>query len=361
MMPDEEGFRRPVVDTASCVDCGRCRAVCPILQESAPLTGETVAYAAHNRDEEIRLQSTSGGVFTLLSQWVLDRGGVVFGAAYNDRFEVVHCKAETLEDLQKFRGAKYAQSRLGTVFQQVRDCLAEDRHVLFSGTPCQIGGLVSFLGKVYEKLILVDLICHGVPSPKVWQHYVDYRSARDASGQRPSHINLRSKETGWPGYSIRFDYPDGRHYAAPNSQDPYLRGFVGNLYLRPSCYDCRFKGVTRQSDFTLGDYWGVWSQHPELHDEKGTSLVLLHTSKAKQLWGALSGELLFSKVNPVAALKDNPSAIVSSPLPDARVSFFDRYGREDFSSLLDRLCPMPKPVRTPNLRRVIRKVKRWLS
>jgi coenzyme F420-reducing hydrogenase beta subunit len=255
----------------------------------------------------------------LLSQWVLDRGGVVFGAAYNDRFEVVHCKAETLEDLQKFRGAKYAQSRLGTVFQQVRDCLAEDRHVLFSGTPCQIGGLVSFLGKVYEKLILVDLICHGVPSPKVWQHYVDYRSARDASGQRPSHINLRSKETGWPGYSIRFDYPDGRHYAAPNSQDPYLRGFVGNLYLRPSCYDCRFKGNNRQADIMLGDFWGA-TDKDEYWNKYGVSSIFAETVKGDAFLKKTPGIKLFPSTFEKVAVK-NPMLIRSKTCDERRDRF----------------------------------------
>ena len=234
MVPDEEGFLRPAIDAAKCVDCGLCRKVCPILPESTSAVGKTIAYAAINPDEAVRQSSTSGGIFTLLCQWVLNRGGVIFGAVYNDQFEVVHCQAETAEELVRFRGAKYAQSRLDDTFQQVAFCLKKDRYVLFSGTPCQVGGLVAFLGKSYEKLILTDLICHGVPSPKVWERYIRYRSQQDTRGETPSAINLRSKETGWPGYSIRFDYADGQHYSAPNSHDPYLRGFVQNLYLRPS-------------------------------------------------------------------------------------------------------------------------------
>ena len=357
MVQNEEGFLQPVIDEIHCVDCGLCHKACPILRESVPTEGETIAYAAINQNEAVRQTSTSGGVFTLLSQWVLNRGGVVFGAVYNDRFEVMHCQAETAEALSKFRGAKYAQSRLDDIYKKVASCLSDDRYVLFSGTPCQIGGLVAFLGKEYEKLILVDLICHGVPSPKVWAHYIRYRSQQDAQGNVPSAINLRSKETGWPGYSIRIDYPEGDIYSSPNSQDPYLRGFVGNLYLRPSRYNCHFKGSIRQSDFTLGDYWGVWDQLPEYHDGKGTSLILLHTKKAKQLWDEVSQYMCVSAVNITAALTENPSATVSSPLPERRSEFFVRYENEDFQALVEELLPKPVVVRPSFLKRILRKIK----
>ena len=358
MSPDEEGFLRPAIDAADCVDCGLCQKICPILREPVSAVSETIACAAINQDEEIRANSTSGGIFTLLCKWVLNQGGVVFGAAYNDCFEVVHCQAETAQEIAKIRGAKYAQSRLDGTFKQVASYLKNDRYVLFSGTPCQVGGLVSFLGETHDKLILVDLVCHGVPSPKVWEHYIRYRGKQDAKGEIPAAINLRSKETGWPGYSTRFDYSDGQYYSASNSQDPYLRGFVGNLYLRASCYDCRFKGISRQSDFTLADYWGVWDQLPEYHDGKGTSLVLLHTEKAKALWAAVAEHMQYSEVDVVSALAGNPSATVSSPLPDRREEFFERYENEDFRELVKELIP-PKTAATPPsaFKRLLRKVK----
>lgn len=361
MEPDNEGFLQPVIQAEKCVGCNRCQQICPILTECSLPGDATVAYAAINADEQVRFNSTSGGVFSLLCNWVLEHNGDIFGAAYDDDFHVTHWRVEDVRDLYKLRGAKYAQSRLGNTFSQAQACLKEGRYVLFSGTPCQIGGLVSFLGKDYEKLILVDLICHGVPSPKVWQHYIDYRSAKDACGQKPVRINLRSKETGWPGYSIRFDYPDGQFYSAPNSQDPYLRGFVGNLYLRQSCYNCHFKGSTRQSDFTLGDYWGVWSQLPEFHDGKGTSLVLLHTEKAKKVWSQVAENMRISKAtaNPLA---DNPSALTSPELTDKRAQFFERFAQEDCQELIEELCPRPSTVAKPSfLRRCIRKVRSILK
>lgn len=359
MKANPEGFLRPVVDTGTCIACDRCRQTCPILKDNQSTCDETVAYAAVNKDEQVRYSSTSGGVFSLLCGWVLERGGVVFGAAYDRDFNVTHCAIEDNESLTKLRGAKYAQSNLNNTYIQVKSCLKNGRYVLFSGTPCQIGGLISFLGKPYEKLILVDLICHGVPSPKVWQHYIAYRSSHDAAGEKPAHINLRSKETGWPGYSIRFDYPNGESYCAPNSQDPYLRGFVGNLYLRPSCYSCHFKGSVRKSDFTLGDYWGVWGQLPELHDGKGTSLVLLHTQKAKQLWKELDCQMRYSEVNVPAALAENPSALLSSDRTEKRDAFFARYEMEDFRQLIGELCPKPSaPLKRSFLKRAVSKIRR---
>ena len=345
MEADAEGFLRPIVDPDKCIACGRCSQICPILEASQQICDETVAYAAVNSDAQIRYNSTSGGVFSLLCQWIFERGGIVYGAAYDEKFDVVHCSAENMEQVHKLRGAKYAQSHLGDCYTQVQRQLEAGRYVLFSGTPCQVGGLRAYLGKDYEKLLLVDLICHGVPSPKVWQHYIAYRSIQDAQGEKPTAINLRSKETGWPRYSIRFDYPGGQLYSAYNFQDPYLRGFVGNLYLRPSCYDCRFKGSTRISDFTLGDYWGVWEQKPEYHDEKGTSLVLLHTEKAKQCWEQIAGQLKAEQVDTQEALKDNPSALESSERPNAREIFFACYENEDFSQLISRILPVKKETK----------------
>ncbi|MBQ9082390.1 MAG: Coenzyme F420 hydrogenase/dehydrogenase, beta subunit C-terminal domain [Clostridia bacterium] len=361
MIPDAEGFLRPVIREAECIHCGRCRKVCPLCTPQSKPDTQPVAYAAINTDETTRMNSTSGGVFTLLCQWVLERGGVVFGAAYDVDFRVMHCRVDNLSDLHRLRGAKYAQSRIGETFAEAKQLLRSGRYVLFSGTPCQIGGLRSYLGREEERLILVDLICHGAPSPKVWQHYIDHRCDRDASGQRPEQINLRSKVTGWPRYSIRFEYPDGTVYSAPNGQDPYLKGFIADLYLRPSCYACAFKGMARASDFTLGDYWGVWGQMPEYHDGKGTSLVLLHTGKAKTLWAELSSRMKYGEAPVSAAIGGNPSAVTSAPYNERRAQFFCRYEAEDFEALVEELCPPPVEQKPSLVRRIVRKVRRMLK
>ena len=365
MAADAEGFLRPKIDSSQCVVCGTCQNVCPVLHPKAH-SHETVAYAAVHKDDAIRLESTSGGVFSLLCQWVLDHGGIVLGAAYADDFSVAHGCVEKASDLSKLRTAKYAQSAIGDSYRRAKTFLEQGRYVLFSGTPCQIGGLRTFLGKDYGRLLTVDLICHGVPSPAVWEHYIQYRGEQDAQGERPTSINLRSKESGWAGYSIRFDYAGGQTYRMPNSQDPYLRCFVKDLCLRPSCYACSFKGIDRCSDFTLGDYWGVWSQLPELDDNQGTSIVLLHSEKAKRIWPELLSGMKAVQVDADQCFSENPSALYSATEPDDRQMFLSRYQSEDFSDLADELAPIPIPPKpqtsvTSILHRAAHKIKRMLG
>lgn len=355
MRPDSEGFLRPSVQEDRCAQCGLCEQLCPALRPLAPESGPTVAYAGKHRQASVRRRSTSGGIFWLLAQWVLARGGVVFGAVYAPDFSVVHSRAESEAELEAMQGAKYAQSNLGDSLQQVKKLLEEGRYVLFSGTPCQIAGLHAYLGGAHQRLLSVDLICHGVPSPAVWQQYVASRSRLDAGGERPDEIRLRSKVTGWSRYSVQFSYPHGS-YRRPAGEDPYIRGFVGDLYLRPSCYDCRYKGIDRLSDFTLGDYWGIWNQLPEFQDELGVSLVLLHSPKAAELWREISPQLEFQPVDPQGAVAENPAAVASAKANPNREAFFSRYRREDFESLVGELLPVSSSRDAKNFWLQIRKV-----
>ncbi len=361
MAPDAEGFLHPVISEENCIHCNLCMTACPILQ---PLPGNTFpveAYAAICTQDKIRMQSTSGGVFSMLAQWIFSKGGIVYGAVYGKDFSVCHRAAESEEELTAIRTAKYAQSVMGDVFARVKAQLNEGRFVLFSGTPCQVGGLQAYLKKSYEHLILVDVVCHGVPSPAVWQHYISYRVQQDAPDSRVRFINLRSKETGWPGYSIRFDYENGSVYTALNSKDPFLRGFVGDYYLRPSCHHCAFKGLSRNSDFTLADYWGVENQLPEYHDGKGTSLVMLHSAKAQKIWADIQPDLRCCAVEPETVLEWNPSALVCSCAPENREIFWNRYQTEDFQALISELMPLPPQQKTMLGVRVLRKIKSILQ
>lgn len=360
MRPDQEGFLHPVTDLDACIDCGLCAKVCPVLHPSELPQGGTKAFAAICQDEPVRMNSTSGGTFTALARWIFQRGGAVFGAAYQADFSVAHCMVTTEEELPRLRTAKYAQSVLGDTFRQAKALLDEGKYVLFSGTPCQIGGLLAYLRKPYEKLLLVDVICHGVPSPAVWQHYIRYRREQDAPGSAVQAINLRSKETGWPNYSIRFAYEDGTVYSAPNSEDPFLQGFVGDFYLRPSCYECPFKGVERPSDFTLADYWGIDQQLPEFSDGKGTSLVFSHSRKAQAIWEDIDAQIRYQEVDALESVSRNQSALRPSGKPWCRDSFWERYRQEDFAALVKEMKNMAAQGPKPTLsRRVVRRIK-WL-
>ena len=275
---DGEGFLYPETDEGRCIDCGLCEKVCPVIFQGTGRRPLNV-YAAKNPDEEIRWESSSGGVFTLLAEKILSEGGVVFGARFDARWEVVHDYTENVEGLSAFRGSKYVQSRIGDSFRQTECFLKTGRKVLFSGTPCQIAGLKLFLKKEYDNLLTVDFICHGVPSPGVWRKYLKEIAARRAAGKNTvlyaslnksgdvlrdiSFISFRDKTLSWKKYSfvVCFSATDG---AEKNSvllsedlhTNLFLKGFLADLYLRPSCYACPVKKLKSGSDLTIGDFLG---------------------------------------------------------------------------------------------------------
>ncbi len=339
MAPDSEGFVRPAVDEKRCMDCGLCVKACPVLN-ARPTHGMPRAYAAKNRNETIRAVSTSGGVFTLLAQQMLEEGGVVVGAAFDADFRVEHQIIENPQLLPRLRGAKYAQSDVRGVFPRVKAFLAEGRQVLFSGTPCQVAGLKSYLGREEPGLLLVDMVCHGVPSPAVWESYLDWRSTQSGEGLRPIAVNLRSKDHGWRAYSADIRWPYGKSYLGTRREDPFLRAYEGDLCLRPSCYRCANKGLTRCADFTLGDFWGVGEHVSSMDDDRGTSVVLVHSEKARQWWEKLAHTLSVQEVDARRCMERNPSALQSAPFKrEDRALFMHRYEREDLAVLVDELLP----------------------
>lgn len=334
------GFLYPNIDRNQCIECGQCERICPLISK-VELSKSTVAFVAKNKYDEERNRSTSGGVFPLLAKYVIFKGGIVVGAAYDDNFVVRHIFIESMDQIQPLQGAKYSQSRIGDSFLKIKKFLQSEKMVLFSGTPCQCAGLKSYLGKEYDNLLLVDLICHGVPSPKVWQDYIDYRSLKENDGKRPVKINMRSKSSGWSryGYSTEFDYGNGKVIRIHNSQDLFMKAFVGNICLRSSCSDCKAKGVERCTDVTLGDYWGIWNQHPEFDDNKGTSVVFVHSQKGRMIMEQLQDEMDCLEVEIEDAYKENGSLINSSAAHPARAEFLERVTADNFEGLIHRYFP----------------------
>lgn len=331
MTADENGFLCPAVDTESCVSCGLCEKSCPIINPLKMAENEPKAYAAYSTDEAVRLESSSGGIFTEIAKAVLQQSGAVFGAAYNKLFDVVHICVETEAELAKLRGAKYAQSDLGGVFVQVKQRLDAGQKVLFSGTPCQVGGLKAFLHKDYANLLTVDFVCHSVPSPMAWREYVKYRAGRDNGGQLPVAINLRSKQTGWSHYQYAnlFEYADGSDHTAKSSESLYMKLFVGGYINRESCENCHFKGYSRVSDLTIGDFWGVWDIAPEMDDNKGTSVILVQSAKGAELLGSVSDRLEIKAVTLEEASRQNQAMITVFQANGRRKAAFElvRNGR----------------------------------
>lgn len=339
MTSDAEGFLRPEISAEKCVECGLCEKTCPILDKNVHEVPSSTAFAAHSLDNHAVAQSSSGGLFSLLAQQILDAGGMVFGAALDENWNVRHIAVESKGDLAALRGSKYVQSRLGHTYQQAQQALKAGRPVLFSGTPCQIGGLRSFLGKDYENLLCVDTICHSVPSEKAWQAFL----LEQSGGEKIAHVSFRDKRDGWQSYYMCIRTESGREVLLRPGENPYMQGFLQGLTTRPSCYQCHFKGNHRLSDITLGDFWGVEKTYPQHLWKAGTSLVLCHSEKGQQALKAIGDEAVLEPVNDEQALEYNPAYFRSSNAHSKRARFWSQLENQDFSQTLQN-CRKAGPV-----------------
>lgn len=294
MVEDAEGFLYPVMDTDCCIGCDACSRVCPPEQGAIEPEREAEAFLAYTCDPLLRKQSSSGGAFSMLAGKILEQGGAVFGCAMDaDCRGASHIRVDSVEKMALLRGSKYVQSRMGDVLRQVQKDLHEGRWVLFSGTPCQVAGLRAFLkNKEQDKLLTADLICHGAPSPMVWREYV--RQLEKESGSKLIRVQFRDKARGWRLFSLTCEFQNGTVRSKTVAEDLFLRSFVQDLYLRPSCHQCAFKGENYRSDLTLGDFWGVERVLPEETGDAGISLIIAHTAK-----GIAALENLEGTVQPV--------------------------------------------------------------
>lgn len=352
MYRDGEGFLYPVVSADKCTGCGLCLKTCRSSISGIESDCKLSAFAAYCLDEETRMASSSGGVFSVLAYKILRDGGVVYGAAFDEGFSVRHIAVRDVEDLPRLRGSKYVQSDTVDSFHNVKSDLAAGKTVLFSGTPCQTAELLNYLGGRHDGLLTVDLVCHGVPSPVVWSAYVnevcsgmDYKAI--------DKISFRDKTLSWQNYSVLFVFNDRTEYRRVGRCDPYIQGFLRNLYLRPSCHVCRFKGNNRTSDITLADFWGIEDVLPEMYDGKGTSLVLVNTEKGAKLWNELSDKLRISEVDVRAALAHNDAALVSVDANLSREEFFQEFikGTDSLEMLVARYA-RKKPLKKRCMRAI---------
>lgn len=310
MKPDEEGFTYPTVDANSCIDCGLCISTCPFIPES----GETLfagelpqAYALYHKNEGIRKQSTSGGAFTAICETFCDDSNyAIFGAGYDNSLNVCHSYVKNICDLGIFRKSKYVQSEIGMSFTQTKQLLTDGKKVLFSGTPCQIAGLKAFLRNPYENLITVDLVCHGVPTPIMFDKYKAFmeRSYKD----KITAIDFRDKRNaGWENSKISIYFKKRKPYErySLTKDDPFMHAFLTYICFRPSCYVCPFAKTLRVSDITIGDFWGTEAIKPGLNDNKGLSLVLINTQKGRNLFKNINQLAYNETVDLDAAIRFN--------------------------------------------------------
>ena len=361
MLSDNEGFLYPKVDKDKCVDCGLCEKSCPIINDIEK-KNQGLGFAVINKDEAVRLKSSSGGVFTSFAEYVIKNGGVVFGAAFTDNLKSVeHIAVTNTQNLYKLQGSKYLQSKIGDTYKQAKDYLQKGVPVYFSATPCQIAGLYAYLGKDYDNLVTQDLICHGVPSPSVWQKYVGFREEK--SNSKTSNVFFRCKKTGWKSYSLRFMFENASEYIKPVNDDLYMRGFLSNLYLRPSCHNCNFKTFNRSADITLADFWGVENVLPDMYDSKGTSLVICHSDKGKKILKNCSDGLTVKEIDVSSALQYNSSMIKSATANANRNKFFENFAIVPIDVLIASCLKIPVFKRISKqlkaiLKRIIKKFRR---
>lgn len=339
MQMDNEGFLYPQVDISKCVDCHLCEKVCPVINQYDTRTPLNV-YAAKNSDDEVRHQSSSGGIFTLLAEQTIKDGGVVFGACWDKDWNVKHDYIDNISDLQKFRSSKYLQSVIGDNYLKAEQFLRIGRKVMFTGTPCQIAGLKHFLRKEYDNLLAVEIICHSVPSPGVWQQYLTTRlHTLKWNKSDIRNISFRDKKTGWKTYSFVIENKDGNIFTELSSRNAFMRGFLADLYTRPSCHACPAKQLKSGSDLTLGDFWGIESLMPEIDDDKGVSAIIVNTERGHQLLKSI-GDFEFKEVS-WSFLCDKNSALMESVLePSQRKYFFDNDGKS-FEQKVKKYCSQP--------------------
>ncbi|WP_370860497.1 Coenzyme F420 hydrogenase/dehydrogenase, beta subunit C-terminal domain [Parabacteroides faecis] len=302
MVEDAEGFKFPKVDVATCVNCGLCEKVCPMLHPESERSVRRVIGAKH-QDVVVRKACSSGGVFSLLAEVFIVEGGVVVGCAMDKNLHAVHIICETLEDIIRLRSSKYVQSNVEGIFPQVRKQLLDGRKVLFSGTPCQVAGLRKFLIKPFDNLYCVDVLCHGVPSPKLFKEYKEMME--QLYGSHALFISFRSKRKEWKRLYINLHFDNGKEYFKNATFDPYMQLFLSNKSQRNACFHCPFTTTNRQGDLSLGDFWGIGRDFPDLDDDKGISMILINSDKGKEMYSKIMHQIISFESNLDQAIYGN--------------------------------------------------------
>lgn len=323
---DPEGFWYPEIKQELCVDCGRCQAVCPLAPGEAgkaPLR----YIAAQAKDPALRKASTSGAVFPVLAQAVLNQGGVVYGTGFDGSMQVVYQRAASRGELDRLMQTKYVQSQTAGIFRRVREDLQDGRQILFVGTPCQAEALRRFLGREYPALIIADLICYGVPSPGVWARYMAYLE-QEYRGTL-TQFQFRDKRGRDNGHTVSFRIGEREYVEEEYGSDPFLALYFSNYIIRPSCHACPFTTVERCSDITMGDFWEIEKAAPQLDDGMGTSLVMLRSERGMALWESLQDQFHQIECGHEDAMQ--PRLVSPTPPAPMRKLFFALYRRLPFS------------------------------
>jgi len=335
MQADEQGFWHPVVDETRCVSCGLCQSRCPQNTPVSRFQGEY--YAALAKDDALREKSSSGGVFSLLARRVIDAGGVVFGAAFDSEWRVCHDSATDEQSLSRLRGSKYVQSDIGLTFRAAKTALDNGQQVLYSGTPCQVAGLWAYLHKEYERLLTIDVVCHGAPSPMIYREWLAYETQLHGE---IADVAFRQKSPGWKSFCAQVTHTNG-DVTQCMLREGYMRGFLDDLYLRESCYACPYASGKRVADISLGDYWRYCESGPEHieDDDRGISLVIVNTEKGRKAFRKIKRQIAVGKRSYEDAVRGNPVLDHPAKRPEKREMFWKDHATMSWSELCNKYFP----------------------
>lgn len=340
---DEEGFKYPKVNREKCINCGVCKKVCPIINSknnNGDRKEKPDVIAAWNKDTFTRLDSTSGGIFSELANKVFDEEGYVCGAIYDESFKVKHIVTNDRTLLPKLRSSKYLQSDINNCYKEIKELLNKDKKVLICGSPCQIAGLYNYLGKNYENLLTCDFICRGMNSPKIFKMYINSLENRYKS--KVKNIKFKNKIYGWHNFSTRVDFENGKTYIGGRYFDSYMVGYLKyNAFVRPSCYECKFKDMPRKSDITLADFWGIEKISPELDNNQGTSLVLLNSEKGRKFFEEIKN-IESTRIQSEKIFERNIYMKKSIEITKNRQDVFENIDNMDYDELSNKFFPSPK-------------------
>lgn len=351
MIEDEDGFKQPVIDQSKCINCGLCQRTCPVLNTSKN-ESKNKSYVGYAKDKKYKEHSSSGGIFTVIAEKVLLDGGIVIGASFENN-KLKHICIDSVNDLYKLQGSKYLQSDLNNVFITIKENI-DSRKILFAGTPCQVAGLKAYLKKDYDNLITIDLFCHGVPSPKLFDKYV--KELEKDNNDELIKYDFRDKSTGWDTYSNKAIFKN-KEIKELNIDNDYMKLFLSDNALRESCYNCNFKLGNKYSDITLGDFWGVNSYYPEMYNKEGVSAIIINTDKGLDIFNNISTKLEYKDCKLEEIISGNPSLEKSAVLTNKRSMLFNDIDNKTINELSNKYKKyIPFVVRVKNkVKRIIKK------
>lgn len=330
MVCDEEGFKYPVIDKNKCINCGACFRICPNVKKEEKNT-IMEAYGAKHKDKKEQFTSRSGGAFIAISDYILEQNGVIYGAELKENFTVVHNRAITKEERDKFKGSKYIQSDMNDIIKRVQKDLCDNKKVLFSGTPCQVASVNACIKDKYkENLYTCDLICHGVPSEKIFRNFLEY--IQKINDKNIKEFIFRDKRFGWETHFETFIFDDNTEISTT-----YFKNlFYGHHILRPSCYNCNYANIHRPADITIADFWGIEEVNPEFLDKNGVSLVIINNEKGKELFDKVKNKLNIIDCSIEDCIKHTYTLNQPTPITENREEFWNDYKKEKFDYIIDK-------------------------